>query len=112
MPKNMLIIVILIMFVPCHTYSFTLDKPSQVHNRNISPIVTQKSPKEPQSHSTFSVINIIIDSITTNMIYSKDGKSFVINDSTTIINNHDPKVKVEIGELFFKNGLLETIIIK
>ncbi len=58
------------------------------------------------------VTNIIIDKIDHNYIYSKDGRSFAISDSTRIINNHDPEVKLQTGELFFQNGKLVAIVIR
>jgi hypothetical protein len=63
-------------------------------------------------HTDTSVINIIIDKIENGTIYSKDGQVFAITDSTQIINNHNSESNAKIGELFFKNDKLMTIIIK
>jgi hypothetical protein len=63
-------------------------------------------------HTDISVTNIIIDKIENGYLYSKDGQAFAITDSTQIINNHTSESNIQIGELFFKNGKLITIIIK
>jgi len=59
-----------------------------------------------------SVMNIIIDKIENNIIYSKDGRTFPVSGSTKIINNHKSTAKIQIGELFFEDGRLITVIIK
>jgi hypothetical protein len=64
------------------------------------------------THSDINVINIMIDKIENGTIYSKDGQAFVVTDSTQIINNYTSESNVKVGELFFKNGKLITIIIK
>jgi hypothetical protein len=65
-----------------------------------------------RAHTDISVINIVIDKLENGTIYSKDGQAFTITDSTQIINNHTSESNVTIGELFFKNGKLITIIVK
>jgi hypothetical protein len=67
-----------------------------------------------QTHNSddSNVINIIIDKIDNNVIYSKNGRAFPVTTSTQIINNHKSTAKVQIGELFFKDGSLTTVIIK
>jgi hypothetical protein len=59
-----------------------------------------------------SVVNILIDRIENNVIYAKDGRVFTLNESIRIINNHNLDSRVHIGELFFEDGKLSTIIIK
>jgi hypothetical protein len=66
----------------------------------------------PSTHTDINVINIIIDKVENGTIYSKDGQAFAITDSTQIINNHISESNMKIGELFFKNGKLITIVIK
>jgi len=73
---------------------------------------TQQSIHKRYINTSMSVINIFIDKIEKTMIYAKDGRSFPIADSTNIINNHNPNVRVQTGELIFQNGNLVTIIIK
>jgi hypothetical protein len=58
------------------------------------------------------LINIIIDKIDKYTIYSKDGQVFYMTSSTHFIDNSIHNTKVRIGELFFKDGTLVTVIIK
>jgi hypothetical protein len=74
--------------------------------------ITQGFPGQSASGTTCTVTNIIIKSIDNYYVYAKDGRSFPIDNSVTIINNHNPDVKMQIGELLFKDGKLVTIIIK
>lgn len=95
-----------------HSYGsgFTVEQES-VQSDNAK-AHTQPSTGKPNVNTGLHVINIVIDSITNNMVYAKDGRSFPITDSTNIINNHNPRVKVQTGELMFQNDNLVTIIIK
>jgi hypothetical protein len=96
-----------IMSVPL--YSVTSDSSLYVDQSN-------KRYKTTDSHLNDSndskVINIIIDKIDNNYICSKEGGVFPITGLTQIINNRNPEAKISIGELFFKDGNLITIIIK
>jgi hypothetical protein len=65
-----------------------------------------------QRSININVVNIIIDKIENNLLYSKDGQVFTINESAKIINNHNSESAVQIGELFFEDGKLITIILK
>jgi hypothetical protein len=116
MDKNMshylryLITLFLSLSMTSYGSAFTLNQES-VQSDNAK-LQTQPAKRKPHVNTGLSVINIVIDTITNNVVYSKDGRSFPITDSTNIINNHNPRVKVQLGELIFQNGNLVTIIIK
>jgi hypothetical protein len=93
-------------------HPFALDEGSIQFPKLRSATVSKIRSSQVTSNMAFSVINIVIKSIDNNTIYAKDGRFFSIPSSTQITNNHNPDIKVQIGELYFQNGNLIAIIIK
>ena len=71
-------------------------------------------PDEPSATGTTAkgnVVNIVVDRIEGSTIYSKDGKRFEINDSTTVIDS-SRDAKKRTAELVFRNGTLAIVTFK
>jgi hypothetical protein len=98
-----------LIIIPNYAYCVTSSSGGYIDNPHDD---TKSHRIKSHMHSDTSVTNIIIDKIENGTIYSKDGQVFAITDSTQIINNHNPESNVQIGELFFKNGKITTVIIK
>jgi hypothetical protein len=110
--KIFIIIGIAITFVNVDAHPFTLDGGSMQYPKLKSNTTAKTRSTHTTSNTGFSVINIIIQHMDTDTIYAEDGRYFAIPTSTQIVNNHNPNIKIQLGELFFQDGNLIAIIIK
>lgn len=83
-----------------HGWGITLSSRS-----NLNPIKSNKNVK---------IVDILISKIEGTIIYSSTGNRYEIKPYTKVIDNRkkDRHHKVTIGELIFKNGKLETVILR
>lgn len=59
-----------------------------------------------------TITNIVLDKMENGIIYSKDGRKFIITGSTKIFENINPESKMRLAELVFENGSLVSVNIK
>jgi hypothetical protein len=110
--SKLFIIFVISLSVAIPAHSFTLGEGTITSRQSKSNTTAKLRTSQSSFTSDFHVINIIIDKIDDHAVYTKDGKSYLILSSTRITNNHNPDIKVSIGELMFKDGELAAIIIK
>ena len=100
------IFVILIILNMLTSYSYAI-KDDIVQNKPAKPNINRKQ------NINEEVLNIVIDRFDNQYIYSKDGRQFQINNQTVIIDNsRTTESKIRTAELFFRQNVLVTIVIK
>lgn len=58
------------------------------------------------------VVNIVVDRIEDNCIYAKDGRSFQITNSATVIRNIHSDTSIRTAELIFDSKTLVCVILR
>jgi hypothetical protein len=112
---GIVILYLMSLFYPSGAMAFTVEK--KVIQSGASSKAATKSSSNAQPNIAApalqrDVVNIVVEKIEGNLIYSKDGQTFEVPSSTKVIDNSHRVTRMRIAELVFENDSLVAVTLK